>query len=210
MKLLKQCPKWGFFFLSVLIVFGCTEKIYELIKRDFENELIVLKSSNGDRFTECEKALNDKNQCFHHFFKEERDCDDFKVFMGVSNEGSSNTSRTERKIRRLKKDKPRRGDFDDRDDYREALEEYREDLDDLEDDLNDPSGGGDQNSIKAAYAKHCQRALKQVDYICGDENTTLNSELASAIETIRYKISNQGQEDLHDHCDMEWKPYTNN
>ena len=201
----KKCLKTFAVCASVLMALGCTEKIYELVKRDFGNELSILKSSTGDRFTECETALTDRSLCLQYFFKELKDCDDYKVFMSDSTEEDSEKKQIEKKIKRLKNRKPSRSNFDNRDDYLDALEDYEDDLEELEDDLNDLSGG-DQVKIKKEYEAQCHRELEEVNYICGI-NTTLNSELVSAIETTMFKIHNEAHQELHDHCDMEWKPY---
>ncbi len=193
---------------SLTLALSCTEAIYNLIKKDFGNELSIFQSSTGDRFKECEKALADSALCFEYFFKEVKDCDDFEIFMELKPQARQVTTNS----RSNTGQRPQRFDYDNYEAYERALDKWeRRDRDNDDDDDRDSSKRKKFVKLENEGAEYCSKEHDQVSFICegAGGGSAIQADLSSAIRTIQFKSMNQAYENLHDHCDLDWKPYRN-
>ncbi len=106
MRILKRIL-WGIGLglASIALVFGCTEKPPFYYPSSLQDES-VLKSSTGEesrpdhRDAACIKAEKEAGACYVLFFKEEKTCEDYELYVF----GSQKSRRDKKKSKRIKED----------------------------------------------------------------------------------------------------------
>lgn len=172
--MIKKCLKVLLFLGAIALAFGCTEKLYNLVKGDFAGELNVFKSSLGGRWAECEQALKAQFTCAEDFFKG-KGCDYIEEFNNLKRDVFLNhmTAYNEASL------------------YNE--EYYYPDYDAPE----------NEKILKIINErdKYCFKEVQQMS-VCNDQNN--NSQmglLSSAIKATNSRLNKQMDKNLDNHCE---------